>query len=190
MPTISMQLLPDWECDPDTPLYPLHQQIIEDRKGFRTEVMDQTGRSEDWVKKELSKLDNMDQYNTSFEILEDYFQEGLSIRDSVINRVQQSNPKMYHTAFSKAKNIINKTWDEELKQMRFIPTEEKKESSVFFFIWTQVERVIREAMKSVFQDQQSVIDCHDAVYSKEKVDIKAMEQAVLDQTGFVVKISH
>jgi hypothetical protein len=186
MPTIAMQLLPDGEQE----LYPLHQRIVDDRTAFRNEVMKQTGKSLDWVKTELSKLDNMVNYNTSFEILDEYFQEGETIRDSVITHIKTTKQDTYDIAFSCANNILDKRWDQELRQLIFEPTEEKKESSLFFFIWTQFERKIREAMKSVFENTKEVIDVHDAVYSKEEVDIAIMEQAVYDQTGFKVKISH
>ena len=35
-----------------------------------------------------------------------------------------------------------------------------------------------------------VIDVHDAVYSKEVIDMGVLEKAVLETTGFEVKISH
>lgn len=66
----------------------------------------------------------------------------------------------------------------------------KKESSVFFFIWTQYERKIREAMKIPFTNQLDIIDVHDAIYSKEEVSLDLIEKAVFEQTGFRVKVSH
>jgi len=190
MPTISIQLLADWERDEDNPMYPYHQEIVTDRTKFRQKVMDETGKSLKWVKTELSKLDNMTSYNTKSEILSEYCEEGITIRDSVINRIKEQNEQMYNIAYVKAKDVLEKVWDEELNQLKFEPIGEKKESSIFFFIWTQVERQVREAMKTCFKDQDQVLDCHDAVYSKKEVTIKELEKAVLDQTGFEVKISH
>ena len=45
-------------------------------------------------------------------------------------------------------------------------------------------------MKIPFADKDSIIDVHDAIYSKEAVDIIDIEKAVLDNTGFEVKVSH
>lgn len=131
----------------------------------------------------------MEKYNTSFEILEEYIEEGISLRGSVLKRMEETNPEIYHIACSKAKNVILKEWDEENNQMKFVPTDEKKESSKFFFVWTQIEREIREAMKTCFSNPSVVIDCHDAVYSTEIVSNSTLEEAVNNITGFKVKVS-
>jgi len=60
---------------------------------------------------------------------------------------------------------------------------------VFFFIWTQWERQIREVMMSCFDNPTACHQVHDAIYSRQKIDPKLIEAAVLEQTGFSVKIS-
>jgi len=88
--------------------------------------------------------------------------------------------------FAKPKWI--KVWDEHKSKYDF-ETYEKKESSIFFFIWTQYEREIREAMMSCFDISEACHQVHDAVYSKELVETSVIEATVLEQTGFTVKIA-
>ena len=57
-------------------------------------------------------------------------------------------------------------------------------------IWTHYEKQIRDAMKNCFREPDMAIDLHDAVYSREEVDMQVLEQAVLEATGFKMKISH
>ena len=69
------------------------------------------------------------------------------------------------------------------KQPKLQKTEEFNKYSLFFFVWTQIEREIRHAMMGCFSG--FVHEVHDAVYSKEVVDI-----SILEQTGILVKIEH
>lgn len=182
--TITLQLVKDSE------LYPLHQRLINDKNSFRTEVTNQTGKSLPWVKKELSKLDNMENYNTKIEILAEYFEESKCLRASLIEQMEVENDSKLIIAKSKASDILIKQWDDLKKEYQFTASGEKKESSVFFFIWTQYERKIREAMKIPFTNLLDIIDVHDAIYSKEEVSLDLIEKAVFEQTGFRVKVSH
>lgn len=182
--TITLQLVKDSE------LYPLHQRLINDKNSFRTEVTNQTGKSLPWVKKELSKLDNMENYSTKIEILAEYFAESKCLRASLIEQMEVENDSKLIIAKSKASDILIKQWDDLKKEYQFSANGEKKESSVFFFIWTQYERKIREAMKIPFTNQLDIIDVHDAIYSKEEVSLDLIEKAVFEQTGFRVKVSH
>lgn len=182
--TITLQLVKDSE------LYSLHQRLVNDKTSFRNEVMQQTRKDLLWVKKELSKLDNMENYNTKIEILAEYFEEARCLRASLIEQMEVENDSKLAIAKSKASDILIKQWDDLKKEYQFTASGEKKESSVFFFIWTQYEREIREAMKIPFANKADILDVHDAIYSKEEVDITSIENAVLTQTGFKVKVSH
>jgi len=65
----------------------------------------------------------------------------------------------------------------------------KKDTSIYFFIWTQWERQIRESMMSCFNNPSSCHQVHDAVYSKQIIDSVTIEEKVLEYTGFKVQIS-
>lgn len=83
-------------------------------------------------------------------------------------------------------------WEEKIgydkKQPKLQQTTEFNKYSLFFFIWTQIEREIRHSMMSCFEG--FVHEVHDAVYSKEIVEISLLEQKVLEHTGIKVKIEH
>ena len=183
--TIALRLIPEENQD----LYPLHKELVDNKHSFRSKVMKETGKSHEWVKEELPKLDNMDRYTTKSETLKEYFLEAECLRDDVLQYQKKVNYETYNKAHLRAKNAIEKIWNDEIGKYDFIPTEEKKESSVFFFLWTQFERDIREAMKLPFTNRDTVIDVHDAVYSKEVINFTLLEQVVLEQTGFEVNIS-
>ena len=83
-----------------------------------------------------------------------------------------------------------KVWIEEESKYEFKVNEDKyKESSLFFFIWTQFERQIRESMMSCFDDPKACHQVHDAVYSRQQIKLSTMEEKILNDTGFKVIIS-
>jgi hypothetical protein len=93
------------------------------------------------------------------------------------------------TAYLYAKPKWIKLWKQDKKEYEFI-IDGIKESSLFFFIWTQYERAIRKAMVQCFNASEACHEVHDAVYSRENdVSVEEVEKYVLEQTGFVVKIS-
>lgn len=171
----------------DLSLYPLHQQLINNKILFRQTIMNETGNDLAWVKQELSKLDNESAGKThASTTLQSYYEEALKLRKDVINTVPQATLIIASTY---AKTEFAKTWDKQSKAFIFSP-KGIKESSLFFFIWTQYERIIREAMSECFTQPQACQHVHDAIYSKEVIDIATIEQYVLHKTGFTVKISH
>ena len=181
--TISLQLVEN----PNQ--YPLHQEYVKDKKSFRNIIAEETGFSLDKVKKELTKADNLDKVPNRYDkypILRAYWEESLKLRDDVIKSIPKN---ILGTALKYATPKYEKFWNKKLKKYEFFEIG-KKESSVFFFIWTQYERKIREAMMSCFKQSQACHQVHDAVYSKEKIDPTILEKAVFEQTGFKVKISH
>lgn len=182
--TISLKLVEDVD------LYPLHLELVNNKHIFRSKVMQATSKSLEWVKKELSKIDNMEKYNTKIEILAEYFEESRCMRAEIIEKMIVQQDRIYDIAFSKASDILSKDWDKLNKKYKFTATGEKKEPSVFFFIWTQYERMIREAMKIPFSNEKTILDVHDAIYCREEVDVSIIEKAVYDSTGFRVKIFH
>lgn len=61
----------------------------------------------------------------------------------------------------------------------------RNKASVFFFVWTWYERLIRQAMLTVLPNG---IEVHDAVYSKQDIPVEIVEAAILDQTKFKIII--
>lgn len=173
----------------DSSIYPLHQQLVQDRHGFRQKIADEANKDIAWVKKELTSADNREtmpkRYN-SIPTLKAYFEEALILRKEVIATAE---PTIHARASECAKCIWEKEWDDEKQKYDFIPTLESKESSLFFFIWTQWERQIREVMMSCFDDPSACHQVHDAIYTKEVVDPKVIEENILQITGFRVSIS-
>lgn len=182
--TITLQLVKD----PN--IYPLHQELMRDKHTFRDKVMKETAKDIKWVKKELSKIDNLNDLPkkyTQYPTLTQYYQEAVVLRKEVISNCDKNKLEV---ATSLAKHQWNKVWSKEKHEFIFTKSSEFKESSLFFFIWTQYERIIREAMVKTFSNPKYCHQVHDAVYSKEKIYNKIIEQKVLDETGFVVQISN
>ncbi|MDD3597091.1 hypothetical protein [Sulfuricurvum sp.] len=173
----------------DPSKYPLHQQLVNDRRRFRTQIADEANEDIAWVKEELTSADNREdmpkRYNT-IPTLKAYFEEALVLRKEVIGSAEST---ILDRAMEYAKPEWIKVWDEAEKKYDFIDSGRKKESSIFFFIWTQWERQIREVMMSCFDNPYACHQVHDAIYSRQIIDPKVIEAAVLEQTGFKVQIS-
>jgi len=169
-------------------LYPLHKQLVDNKYAFRERVMRETNKDMAWVKKELSKVDNIDNMPkryVKFPTLEGYYYEAKILRKEIINNAE---PLLLSRAQEYAKPKYKKVWNEHLNEYDF-ELNGKKESSIFFFIWTQWERQIRESMMSRFDMPESCHQVHDAIYSKQVVEIQTIESKVLNDTGFEIKIS-
>ncbi len=182
--TICLQLVED------SSLYPLHQELADDKIAFRTKVMNEVEQDIDWVKTELSKIDNLDNMPKRYDVcpnLKAYYKEAQILRKEIINTAE---PELLRNAQYFAKNKFDKFWIEGQSEYEFkINLNEYKESSLFFFVWTQWERQIRESMMSCFDVPEACHQVHDAVYSTQKVDMKVIEAKVLEDTGFTVNIS-
>lgn len=180
--TICLQLVDD------PSKYPLHQELVYNKEAFRAKIQRETDKDLDWVKTELSKIDNLEnmpnKYN-KYPTLKMYFDEAQILRKEIINTAE---PVILQNAKDLAKIKWRKIWLMEKKAYNFIP-DGKKESSIFFFIWTQWERQIRESMMNCFDEPVECHQVHDAVYSKQIIDPKIIEKKVLEDTGFKVQIS-
>ncbi len=183
MQTISLQLVKNPQE------YPLHKELVDDKTAFRTKVMLEMGKSMSETKQELSKADNLDNVPkryAKYPILQRYCQEAQKLRKEVIEAVDKI---CYTRAYELAKPSYIKKWNKRKKEYEYI-ADTKKESSLFFFIWTQYEREIRHAMMSCFNIQEACHEVHDAIYSKEDISIGLLEKRVLELTGFEVRISN
>ena len=171
--------------------YPLHQELVDDKITFRNKVMKETGQDIKWVKTELSKINNLDKipsrYN-NYLILQAYYYEARLLSEEIITTAE---PSVLAIAETYAKHQWKKIWNDKKKEYKYeLDYSKFKESSLFFFIWTQYERQIRNSMMSCFDEPESCHQVHDAVYSKQQLDPSIIEAKVLKDTGFKVKISH
>ena len=171
-------------------LYPVHQELMNDKIAFRAKVQRETGKDYKWVKKELSKINNekdtMPKRYEKSQTLKAYYREAMLLRKEIISSAE---PLMRSRAEEFAKPKWEKSsWNRTKNEYDWI-TYEKKESSIFFFIWTQWERQIREAMMSCFNEPSACHQVHDAVYSKQIIDPRDIEEKVFMDTGFKVQIS-
>jgi len=102
--------------------------------------------------------------------------------------IGSAEPLILKRATDFAKIKWKKEWIKGKKEPEFVP-DGKKESSIFFFIWTQWERQIRGSMMSFFNEPSACHQVHDAVYSRQMIDPETIEGNVLTDTGFAVQIS-
>lgn len=182
--TICLRLVKD-----SSQYYPIHTEYVADKINFRNKIQEETGEDEKWVKKELNKINNLDKmpkkYN-HYPTLLAYYKEALKLRKKIIDTAE---PVILSRARDCAKINYKPIWSIKGQKKPQFVIDGKKESSTFFFIWTQWERQIRESMMSCFPDSESCHQVHDAVYSKQIIDPKIIEVKVLNDTGFKVNIS-
>lgn len=173
MQAITLQLT----VDPSK--YSLHQELTADKRSFRKRFAEDAAITIDEAKEYLTSLDNKKTFKGAGAIGQEYVAEAIQIHTEVLQRTQEQEPDLYNRCEQKAKYG---KYDYDKKG--------KNPYSIYFHIWTHYEKLIRDAMKTVFKEPELVIDLHDAVYSKETVDVTLLEEAVYEQTGFRVKISH
>ena len=170
--------------------YPLHQELMDDKKAFRGKVQVETGKDYKWVKEELSKINNerdtMPKRYEKSEVLKTYYHEAMMLRKEILSSVERQT---YWRAWKFARPQWEKTsWNFVKSDFDWI-TYDKKKSSVFFFVWTQWERQIRKSMMSCFNEPSACQQVHDAVYSRQVIEPNIIEKKVLQDTGFKVQIS-
>ena len=72
---------------------------------------------------------------------------------------------------------------------KWVKTDRIKQFSKFFLNWTQIEREIRNVMVSCFKSKIDTREVHDAVFSKEIISPKILEEAICTQLGLTIKVS-
>lgn len=176
--------------------YPIHKQLIDDKKAFREKLAKDLEKPINKVKQMLSAADNGKKYSLKVyeksELFKQYVEETEGLIDEFIEYFKKEEPETVKKATSYAKELYMignwvKEEGKEKKQPKFI-TNGVNKYSLFFFIWTQVERRVREAMKSCFNG--FVHEVHDAVYSKEEVSLEIIEEAIKKQTNLTIKVEN
>jgi DNA-binding transcriptional MerR regulator len=157
------------------------------KRELRQQIADDLGKTIDEVKALLTAYANGSQRSVEgSSALEQFQQESDQLRREVTSVIAQNRPEILEAAIRQSKH----EFPEDLDWRSTEPEEPelaRKKSSVFFFIWTHYEKQIRDAMLSVVDDG---IPLHDAIYSRHDLPCEDFEQAVKDQTGFEVKITH
>jgi len=172
----------------DVNKYPYHKRLIDDKKAFRAELAHEADITIEHAKQLLSAADNgqNNQIRNRSTILDCYAKESEKMVDEFIAYMKENNEKLYLVAKLFSKNIYEKQWNKKSKKYDYIDTGIDNKFSLFFFMWTQIERDIREVMIRFFND---AIEVHDAVYSKDPtVDASDIENAILNELGLIIKI--
>ena len=158
------------------------------KKQFRQDIASSLNLPIDEVKQLLTAYANGGKHNIDkHPSLKAFYDESDLLRREVISLITQCEPKVLALAISQSKKEFPPEMDWMSTDAEMDNDEARAKSSVFFFIWTYYEKQIRDAMLSVVDDG---IALHDAIYSKHNLPCDVFEKAVLDQTGFEVKISH
>lgn len=157
------------------------------KRKLRKRIAKELNIGVDEVKKMLTAYANGSTKNIDGSLTLKQFQEESDLlRREVTSVVTQFEPQVLQAAIKQSKHAFDGTLD--WKDTMFEGDDEaRKKASVFFFIWTHFEKQIRDAMLSVVDDG---IPLHDAIYSKHELPCRDFEKAILEQTGFEVKISN
>ncbi len=169
-------------------IYPAHYSLVQDRSSFRSSIVKETGRDMTWVKQKLTSIDN-----------------GGSVHKKYLNlspALKMYKDESYYFAMDylacippeqliKAQGLtyqadIKEQWVKAdiKKGKRF--EDGRKKFGVFFHAWTQTERYIRELMKPYFKVYCH--DVHDAIATKENVNVELLNQEIEDAGFKYVKI--
>lgn len=115
----------------------------------------------------------------------EFQEESDRLRRAVLSHTAKHNSWLLEKAIAQSKRQLPEDIDWYSLDKEDNQTMTRNKSSVFFFVWTYYERLIRKAMLQCLPDG---IEVHDAVYSKTVVDTKDIEQMIFDKTNFRVII--
>lgn len=170
-----------------TKRFPVHFRMLPDRKTFRQVIANETGKDTLWVKISLTKIDNggsvdhrilsksdtLMKYKDEAKLFADEFMKYV---DKEIVKTAKRHTKPHNIENEYIKKLIGKKYHEDGRKI----------FGLFFFAWTQIERDIRELMKPHFKGYCH--DVHDAIASKEIVDVELLNQEIADAGFKYVKI--
>ncbi|MBE6441547.1 MAG: hypothetical protein E7022_04330 [Desulfovibrio desulfuricans] len=156
------------------------------KKKFRKKLANELGKTIDAVKSKLTAFANgLVDKKCNNNSLKQFQDESDLLRREVMRYVSENTPDVLERALVQSRRELPDELDwadissEETIRLK------KDKASVFFFVWTWFERLIRKAMLTVLPDG---IEVHDAVYSKKDIDTNVVEDAVFKETGFRVLI--
>lgn len=117
--------------------------------------------------------------------LQEFYKQSDQLRREVVSTISANRSEIVESAIEQSKKSFPEDVDWQSIEKEGDSQDSRDRASVFFFVWTYFEKQVRDAMLSVVPDG---IPVHDAIYSKQHVPFSLLEQAVLNQTGFDVKI--
>ena len=138
------------------------------------------------VKQRLTAFANGGLKDRKKHLLYAQFQEESDrLRREVLSYVAKYETYVLELAIKQSKRELSETidWRDTAEEKSHALARDK--SSVFFFVWTYYERLIRQAMLKVLIDG---IGVHDAVYSRHDIDIAVIEETITKETGFNIRI--
>ena len=157
------------------------------KRGLRQQIADELSQTVDDVKALLTAYANGSQRSVEGSSdLEQFQRESDLLRREVTALITIHEREVMEAAINQSKRELPECIDW-CSTAPDVPEMARMKSSVYFFIWTYFEKKIRDAMLSVVDDG---IPLHDAIYSKHDLPCTDFEEAVKEQTGFEVKISH
>ena len=167
--------------------FPQHFKMVSDRKAFRQQIADETGREVSWVKVALTKIDNGGGVDNRIikksKTLTSYKKESRPFVDAFMRAIPQElvviakrHAKIYDVDNKFIKKLIGTKFREDGRKI----------FGLFFFVWTQVEREIRELIKSHFKGYCH--DVHDAIATKERADLDAINKTISDAGFKYIKV--
>jgi hypothetical protein len=158
----------------------------EHKRKMRLEVAQALNIAEDTVKEKLTAFANG---SVSGIKLHDYYaafqEESDRLRRAVLEHVSLRERDVLARAKEQSKRELPEELDWTDTESHETPEEMRDKASVFFFVWTWYERLIRQAMLTVLTDG---IELHDAVYSKMDVSVDTVQDAIRSLTGFGIII--
>ena len=156
------------------------------KRALRKKVAADLGVGLDEVKSLLTAYSNGSQKKTgNSEKLKQFFTESDQLRREVIATIADHEPDLLESAIEQSKHSFPEDTDWQSIEKEGSTKESQDKASVFFFIWTYFEKQIRDAMLSEVDDG---IPLHDAIYSKQDIAYTDFQDAILEKTGFDVKI--
>ena len=184
MQTICLQLIGADESD-----YPLLTSYATDKafkRSVRNEISADLNVPVEKVKQQLTAYANGSRTGTDkHHHYKAFQQESDRLRREVLAHVDKHDPALMKMARRQSRKRLPEDIDWHSPAPEDRQAMARAKSSVFFFLWTYHERLIRKAMMKLLPDG---IEVHDAVYSKMDVDPERIAAAVFESTGFRVNI--
>ncbi len=182
--TISLQLIQATEDD--YPLLTYYAKDISFKRALRDGIANDLNISVSDVKQKLTAFANGGVSGIDKHPLYKQFQsESDRLRIEVLAYTAEHDPQLLKQAVAQSKKKLPEDIDWFSMNTEDSQALARGKSSVYFFIWTYYERLIRKDMLTVLSDG---IEVHDAVYSKMNVSTDDIEAIIFESTGFKIII--
>ncbi|MDF1690055.1 MAG: hypothetical protein P1U35_10635 [Cycloclasticus sp.] len=151
-----------------------YRKFIANPKQYRKDLASSTGKPYPTIKRAMNAI-AFGGKNTISE-LDVYAREAKQIGASVIAQAKLHRPEDYEYA-------------QQLMQQKKPEgsTYEKEQNTVLFHLLAMDERRARDAMSNCFDDWP--LQVHDAVYSRQDLDVSVLEKAIAQETNFNMKVT-